>query len=246
MEETTYDIGGSGLSFRATGIGDLGATEYTLGAAAVDLTSSTTDFADDLRDMLIASVRACARSPRSDNLMFRGTTFSSYLGVHELFGFRPLPEIDPDAHPDLYPAFHPRGLTNLCDATLDSVGAAVTYGADLTKNDFLVNSILFIITDGGENSSTATMADIGRAVADARQAENLESIITILVGVNTADCRKVLERFQREAGIDKFVYAGDATPARLAKLAEFIEFSVSSQSQALGTGGPSKAIPAPI
>ena len=40
--------------------------------------------------------------------------------------------------------------------------------------------------------------------------------------------------------------AGDATPAKLAKLAVFISTSISSQSQHLGTGGPSQQIAATI
>ena len=39
---------------------------------------------------------------------------------------------------------------------------------------------------------------------------------------------------------------GDATPRKLAKLAAFVSQSISSQSQALGTGGPSQNIAATI
>jgi hypothetical protein len=51
-----------------------------------------------------------------------------------------------------------------------------------------------------------------------------------------------LERFQKEAGIDQFVDIGDATPQKLAKLANFVSQSISSQSQALGTGAASQQL----
>ncbi len=49
-----------------------------------------------------------------------------------------------------------------------------------------------------------------------------------------------LKIFKDEAEIDQYVDAGDATPTKLAKLAEFVSQSISSQSQSLGSGGPSQ------
>jgi len=51
-----------------------------------------------------------------------------------------------------------------------------------------------------------------------------------------------LEQFKNEAGIDQFVSIGEATPAKLAKLADFISRSISSTSQALGTGNASQPL----
>jgi hypothetical protein len=49
-----------------------------------------------------------------------------------------------------------------------------------------------------------------------------------------------------EVGITQFIDAGDATKGKLAKLAAFVSQSISSTSQALGTGGPSQAIAATV
>ena len=46
--------------------------------------------------------------------------------------------------------------------------------------------------------------------------------------------------------ISQYIDAGAATKGKLAKLADFVSQSVSSQSQALGTGGPSQNISATI
>ena len=57
--------------------------------------------------------------------------------------------------------------------------------------------------------------------------------------------QRFLDGFATEAGM-KYLSAGDATNGKLAKLAEFVSQSVSSQSQSLGTGGPSQTIAATI
>ena len=74
--------------------------------------------------------------------------------------------------------------------------------------------------------------------------ESLESVVSILVGVNVASpsMSRLLQAFQVDAGFTQYVEVDNATDAKLAKLADFVSRSVSSQSQALGSGGPSKAL----
>ena len=73
-------------------------------------------------------------------------------------------------------------------------------------------------------------------------------LVSILIGINDpkqpwgADVKKRLEEFHSEAGITEFIDAGDATEEKLAKISEFVSQSISSQSQALGTGGPSQSL----
>lgn len=236
----TMAIGGSNFSFRGTRIEHLGATEYTLVTIAVDETGSVGGFAGELRNMLVTAVEACKKSPRSDNILIRVVTFSSTYknGVNEVHGFRPLAEINAADYPELRPG----GMTPLCDAVFSTIGATNAYGAKLMDDDFGVNGIAFVITDGGENASTATMAMVKKEAQKSVAGETLESMISVLVGINAADCLAALEQFRQDAGMTQFVDAKDATARKLAKLAEFVSRSVSSQSQALGTGGPSKAI----
>jgi stage V sporulation protein SpoVS len=51
-----------------------------------------------------------------------------------------------------------------------------------------------------------------------------------------------LEDFQKDAGLTQFIDVGDGTPQRLAKLAGFVSKSVSSQSQAIGSGSVSQPV----
>ncbi len=238
--------GRQGFVFSGTRIEKLlGASEYTLVTIAVDVTGSVWGFEQELRDCLISAVEACQKSPRVDNLLLRVVTFADQFvnGVNELHGFKLLTEIDANAD---YPDFSPGGMTPLCDACFSVIGAMNTYGKKLYDDDFGVNSIAFVITDGGENASVATMQMVKEEAQKAVTGEMVESMITVLVGINANDCRVELERFQQEAGITQYVDAGEATKGRLAKLADFVSQSISSQSEALGMGGPSQNISATI
>ncbi|MBI5147744.1 MAG: hypothetical protein HZA37_01170 [Parcubacteria group bacterium] len=239
----TRKIGASNFNFTGARIDNLGATEYTLVTVAIDVTGSVSGFEGDLRQALIATVEACKKSPRSENLLLRVVMFSTAVGgVSELHGFKPLADIDPND----YAAFVPDGGTPLYDAMYSAVGATVVYGKDLWDNDYLVNGIVFVITDGADNASVATPVMIKKKIDSVKSGEKLESLITILVGVNAQMYQCALEEFRDNAGITQYIDAGDATKAKLAKLAAFVSRSVSSQSQALGTGGPSQNIQAVI
>lgn len=239
----SHQIGGSNFSFGGARIENLGATEYTLTVTAIDVTGSTAPFASELREMLVTSIKADKASPRSENLLARVTTFSTAVGgVREIHGFKQLSEINPSDYPEM----DPHGFTPLYDAVYEAVGSAGEQGRLLAENDFFANAIVFIVTDGMDNESTTTPAMIKEMVRRIREDEHLESILTILIGLNTERCRDFLEAFQREADIDHFIDVGEVTPGKLAKLAGFRSRSVSSQSQALGTGGPSEKISATI
>ncbi len=240
----THQIGGGNFTFSGARIANLGSTEYTLATVMVDVTGSVGGFETQLRDMLVTAVQSCQKSPRSDNLLLRVCTFSSMHqnGVAEIHGFKPLGEIDASA----YPPLRVGGGTPLCDAVYSGVGATNTYGKQLMDQDFLVNAITFIITDGAENASTASMPMVKEQIAKALTGETLESHVSVLIGINAGSYKNELTRFQTEAGITQYIDAGDVTKGRLAKLAAFVSQSVSSTSQALGTQGPSSQIAAVI
>ena len=239
-------IGGmGGFQFSGVRTEKLGATEYTLVTIAVDETGSVCDFDRELREALVTAVEACQRSPRSDNLLLRVIKFSSMFdnGVDELHGFKPLAEID--AQNDYQP-LNPGGMTPLCDACFSAIGAMNAYGQKLVDDDFGVNAIAFIITDGYDNDSVATMQMVREEAQKAITGEIVESMVSVLIGINANEYKYELEKFQNEAGLTQYIDAGEATKGKLAKLADFVSQSVSSQSQALGTGGPSQNIAATI
>ncbi len=235
----TFKMAGN-FTFQGAKVDRLGATEYTLATIAVDETGSVDGFQAGLRQALITAVDSCKKSPRSDNLLLRVITFSDKYprGVNEIHGFKPLADIDPQAYPQLQPG----GCTPLCDAAYSALAAANTYGDQLKQGDFAANGIIFIITDGDDNASVATTSKVKAEAERSVKGEILESMISILIGINATQYATQLANFQQEVGMTQFIDAGAATPQKLAKLGKFVSQSISSQSQALGTGGPSQNI----
>ncbi len=224
------------FQFSAVRVEDLGATEYTLVTIAMDRSGSVDSFKSELLQALKSVVGACKKSPRADNLMLRVIDFNHAL--NEIHGFKLLSTINENDYAEPQPA----GNTALFDAVYSSVGATLTYAKKLTDQDFSVNAICFIITDGCDNSSSTTPKSIADMIQNAKIGEEIESMLTILVGINTSGCKQPLEDFQIDAKLNQFVDCGDATAQRLAKLATFVSKSISSQSMALGSGGASKPL----
>jgi hypothetical protein len=237
-----FSVAGPGnFQFSAIRIDHLGASEYTLVTVVCDITGSVSAFSTDLLKMIKAVAAACKKNPRSENLLLRVTLFNNDVGIEEVHGFKLLSEIDPDKD---YKQLYPSGTTPLYDATYDAIGATLTYSKQLRTQDFGVNGCIYIITDGDDNASKMKTKHIKDQIDNATQKETIESLITILVGINVNDpgMRSMLDKFHIEANLTQYVDAGSATPQRLAKLANFVSQSISSQSQALGTGMPSQKL----
>ena len=231
---------GSGYKFSATKINDLGAAEYTLVTIVVDTSSSVMGFAAQLEQALKTVAKACDKSPRRDNLLLRVVQFSST--VLELHGFKLFSSIQDKDYDNILQL---GGSTALFDACDDAIQATGTYGKQLTSQDFLVNGIVVVITDGENCAGSINSGDIAlysavvkKSLLAVRRSENLESLLTILVGVTNDDVNlnTYLQTVKDEGGFDQYVSIGNATPGRIAKLAEFVSQSISSTSSALGSG----------
>jgi hypothetical protein len=230
---------GSGFHFSGTNINNLGASEYTLVGFACDVSSSVSDFAGEIEGCLISALEGCQKSPRADNLLARVLTFNNKIS--EEHGFRPLM----DCHLANYKGvIKPSGTTALYDASINLIDSLATYGKDLTSRDYTANGIVVILTDGMDVGSTFNAKAVKDALDRAKKSEALESIVTILIGINVTDPQvsQFLKAFKDEAGIGQYVEAKDASPKTFAKIAGFISKSVSSQSQSIGTGAASQPI----
>lgn len=234
-----HALGGSNYGFSAKRIDDLGASEYTLVGIAADVSGSVANFRDEIEKCVKEIVKSCRHSPRADNLMLRFTTFDSRMT--EFHGFKPLTECN---EADYDGSIQIGGMTAMFDAAENMVSSVTRYGKDLTKNDFDCNAIVFVITDGADNSSALTVNGVKQALETAVTSEALESIVSILVGVNVQDkmLSDYLDEIHKKAGFTQYVELEKADSKTLAKLAEFVSKSISSQSQALGTGGPSQSL----
>lgn len=233
--------GTGGFKFSGVRPENLGATEYTLVTIAVDVTGSVDGFKDELLNAIKSIIEGCKKSPRAENLLIRIVKFNSLIGIMEIHGFKLLSMIDINND---YEELDPDGLTNLYDAVYETINAELTYAKTLIDQDFGVNGAIYIITDGADNKSNYATSKMIKSLLDKtkKEEDSIESLISILIGVNASSYARLLNKFKTEANLTQFVDIGDATPQRLAKLAAFVSKSVSSQSQSLGTGAPSQPI----
>jgi len=235
----SHSLTGQSYGYSAAGLEDLGATEYTLVIIIVDESESTAHFKTEMEKCIQAAIESCKVSPRSDYLMVRLVAFNH--DMREVHGFKQL--IDCNIA-DYDNCLSPGGSTLLFESACNAINATADYGKDLADKDFDVNAIVFIITDGMDNESgQINGASVGQSLKDAMMAEDLESIMSVLIGVGVnGGVGTYLTSFQTDAGMSQYVELKDADEKTLAKLGGFISQSVSSQSSSLGTGGPSQTL----
>lgn len=229
----------SHYGYSATRLEELGATEYTIATIVADVSGSTSLFTFDMEAAITRIVQACKYSPRADNLLLRLIAFDDSL--NEIHGFKLLENCHPA---DYGGCLRSGGATALYDASENAVASTTNYAQKLAAGDFSANAIVFVITDGMDNVSKSSAKRVKAAFAEAIRSEALESIVSVLIGVNVNDLHvsQYLKSFHRDAGFTQYVELDNADAKTLARLAEFVSRSISAQSQALGTGGASKPL----
>jgi len=219
---------------------DHGTTEYTLATLVVDESLSVSSYKQEMEACLKRAIEACKLSPRSDYLLVRVVAFGCVM--REIHGFKQLVDCKISDYDD---CLNIGGGTLLYDTVADVINKTHDYGEQLDNQDFDTNAIVIIITDGIDNYSNGGKSGVKNALTTTIRAEKLESILTILVGVGVGDYTDVsdyLEKFKEDVGLTQYVEIKDADEKTLAKLADFISNSVSSQSQSLGTGSVSQPL----
>lgn len=236
-----HDLDNGTFGYSATSLEDLGATEYTIVTIVNDTSGSVTPFKKAMEDALAQIIESCKYSKRADNLMIRVLHFDDNL--KEFHGFKLLADCDLKSYDN---SIVIGGSTALFDASHNAISATSDYAKKLVDSDFSVNSIVFIITDGDDNmSTTATPKKIKKLLQDIMKEEKLESMVTVLIGVGTKGnptISQYLANFKNEAGLTQFIELENANAKSLARLADFVSKSISAQSNALGTGGPSQQL----
>ena len=220
----------SHYGYSATRLDELGATEYTLATIVADVSGSTAPFIFDMEQAITKIVQACKFSPRADNLLLRLVAFDDTL--HELHGLKLLENCHLS---DYGGCLQSGGTTALYDATENAVASTTNYAQKLLAGDFSANAIVFVITDGMDNASRVSAKHVKAALREAVTSEALESMISVLIGVNVNDAQvsNYLKAFHVDAGFTQYVELDNADAKTLARLAEFVSQSISAQSQAL-------------
>jgi len=235
----------SGFQFSGASLDNLESSEYTLATIAVDVSSSVYGFKQELEDTIKTVIESCKKSPRSENLLIRLVTFAS--DVNEVHGFRVLDTINLD---EIDGSVNPSGCTSLFDAVQSAVEATYDYGTLLTDQDYFVNGIVYVITDGQDNRSSSTPTTIKNYIQTQRRNEDgLESMDVILIGVGYGNVSTYLDNFKDQAELTQFVdiaelFSKTSPETALAKLAGMVSQSISTTSMALANGvsGPASSI----
>lgn len=230
----------SGFNFSAEQMENLdGSDAYTLACIAVDCSSSTYGFTDQIRESVKTVIDACKKHPKQDSILVRVTKF--YGGsVNEIIGYTLPRNIDTSIFDN---EFGPTGSTPLYDASVESVESATALAVKLAESYYTANAVAFVITDGEENTSRVvkTPKDVLAKFNKVKSEESLDSIKSILIGLcSGSDINSYLSDFKDKAGFDEYVNASLGDAKTFAKLANFVSQSISSTSQAMGTGSPSQ------
>lgn len=227
--ENLVHISGAGYQFSGASLDDIKTDSLCLAVIAVDTSTSMVGEEKNLSDCFNTAISACHKAPNREGILFRVTEFNST--VREIRPFIP-----PSAAPSL--VFKTHGMTALGKATIDALRSMVEYAKHLAQGDYRANGILILLTDGEETMETETVAilNIQNELAAIKTAEVLDSILIIMVGFRPEPhIEAVQKNFASQCGM-KYVKLTEATPQRLAKLAQFVSHSVSSQSSQIGTG----------
>lgn len=227
------------FAFSATNINNLGADAYTLFGLILDKSGSVNGFQDQIERCAQDVIKGCQNAPRADNMLVRTLTFDRNIEI--VHDFKLLNDCAPNSYKGI---IKPGSTTSLYDASVNIVESVAAAGKDLMSKDYAVNGIVVIMTDGEDVGSTFTATSVKAAIEKAKRSECLESLLTILIGVNVKDTRisGFLQQFKDTVGIDQYIEVDKADPKTFAKIAGFIVQSVSSQSQSLGSGSASQPI----
>ena len=227
-----FTVKGSNFKFSGERIQNLGSTEYTLVTILCDISGSVASYSQDLEKSLGEIVLACRKSPRADNIMLRLLTFNTQ--VQEVHGYKLLQNCNPDDYKSILRC---GGGTALFDASYDAVSAVKAYGKTLYDQDFTVNGIAFILTDGEDNSSHVSPEATKKLIEDIQKEECLDSFISVLIGIGVSgSISQYLDDYKNKAAINSYIEMQNADKGSLAKLANFVSKSISSSSQSLGQG----------
>lgn len=194
----------------------------------IDTSGSVSSYVGELNKALNEFTTRMQKSHAANQLFVSTVEFNSKVTVTA--GFRPISEIKPI---DLSSRIG--GTTALYDACISALTNALDYRKALENSGVNCKTLLFIITDGEDNASSGTPAQV-KAIIDTllQEERNIFSFESILFGVGTDS---TFETAQQEMGIKHLAKVG-TTADEIRKMINFISSSITSVSSGQGVSAP--------
>jgi len=149
----------TGLGCVGAQVDDLNTDDVTLLVMILDQSSSMTGVQKDVIDAFNQMARALADSKAADSILMSAWAFDTDPKL--LFGYTPIESVKDLTTSD----YRPSGATSLYDAVMDGFTGIVAYGQQLRDNGIRTQSIVVVMTDGDDNSSSYTASGV-KTVAD--------------------------------------------------------------------------------
>jgi hypothetical protein len=216
------------------------AAEYTLVTLVLAKTQATVEFTERLHRIKRKVVESCLKEHRPDYqraelVLLRVTQFDDQ--VHEVHGFLPLPQVDAGG----YVTSECKGRGQLHVAAFEAVGVTTAFARTLAERDYLVNGLVVVVTCDWDDGSAKSLERATGATRGEAGDGNLESLKTILIDVASQGGEERRHAVSKALGFSADLGTDDADDLTIDRVVEFIAREVVATSQALGTGGPSKA-----
>jgi uncharacterized protein YegL len=212
---------GAGVDFNA-GFGNFDPgqiqTDETINAVfVIDKSGSMSPVRAEMNAALNDFVETMQKSHVADRLFVKQILFGEDV-VH-VTGFQPITNVNKF---DINPM---DGATALFDGVSDAVDAAIQYREQLEATGVNTKTLIFVITDGGNNHGSTPAHVVKQKFMDIKKNEkNAFTFTSILFGLGTGGDFKMA---QQEMGIDHMAPIG-TTGAEIRKMIGFISSSISN------------------
>jgi len=236
--EDNQTVKTSNFSFSHANLQTLGGTEYTLVDIHIDVSSSMHPHKSITEEMLKKVVEwlKSDSNPRKNNLLLRVVFFST--DINEFHGYVELKDINVS---DYDGSVKIGGRTCLVDSIADAAESQAALGKTMVNDhDYEVNGIQICLTDGGEYGSTLGYNDLTSKIKVLKGEEDLESFVNVVL--HTGQMGDCIDKLKNANAVDEFINFNDFSDAAMGKVVGFVSSQISSQSQMLGTGGPSQVL----
>lgn len=240
----SFMIPGGNYGYTGAAVEDLTSFKNCLALTLFDESGSTRYFASQM-EMAMAKITKFLRiSSEADKIIQGHWQFDTEL--KEVLGLTPLPQIADDQFDGCWAG---GGRTALYFGECRMMEILRDYARLQAEKRYICNGILITLTDGGNYTIDGdpghefTEELVKRAFAETVTNEDLESVVSVLIGINPDDyIQKQLQEHADNVGYTRYLPVEKADEATMAKIAGFISQSIQSQSQHIASGGPSTKI----